>query len=230
VRGDKAAPGEYRKVQNYVVNSATGQTIFTPPPAGEVPALMAEMVAWLNEPGQVHPVFTSGMAQFQLVHIHPFLDGNGRTSRLLSTLCLYRVGYDFKRLFTISEYYDRNRAAFYATIQSVRERDMDMTVWLEYFVEGLATQLYEVTERGKRAMKADLIAQQHKLNDRQAKALGHVMERGSLTIQEYEGLCPGANRRTLQRDLKGLLARGILAERGTSTTDPTRRYVPGEKL
>jgi len=72
-------------------------------------------------------------------HIHPFLDGNGRTSRLLSTLCLYRAGYDFKRLFTISEYYDRDRAAFYRAIQGVRERDMDMTGWLEYFLTGLAT-------------------------------------------------------------------------------------------
>jgi len=51
----------------------------------------------------------SGIAQFQLVHIHPFLDGNGRASRLLSTLCLYKAGYDFKRLFSISEYYDRDR-------------------------------------------------------------------------------------------------------------------------
>jgi Fic family protein len=76
--------------------------------------------------------------------IHPFLDGNGRTSRLLSTLCLYRAGYDFKRLFTISEYYDRDRAAFYSALQGVREAGMDLTCWLDYFVEGLATQLLEV--------------------------------------------------------------------------------------
>ena len=55
-------------------------------------------------------MLVAGIAQFQLVHIHPFVDGNGRTSRLLSTLCLYRSGYDFKRLFTLSEYYDRDRA------------------------------------------------------------------------------------------------------------------------
>ncbi|MCZ6879107.1 MAG: Fic family protein [Acidobacteria bacterium] len=70
------------------------------------------------------------------MHIHPFLEGNGRTSRLLSTLGLYRAGYDFKRLFTISEYYDRDRASFYKAIQSVRESDMDMTGWLEDFRRG----------------------------------------------------------------------------------------------
>jgi hypothetical protein len=96
-----------------------------------------------------------GIAQFQLVHIHPFLDGNGRTSRLLSTLCLYRAGYDFKRLFTISEYYDRDRSAFYEAIQNVRETGMDMTGWLEYFIMGLTTQLAEVRERGEQAIRRD---------------------------------------------------------------------------
>ncbi len=127
VRGGQAAPGEYRKIQNYVVDSATGETIYTPPPAHDVPVLMAEVVAWLADPGDVHPVLAAGVAQFQLVHVHSFLDGNGRTSRLLSTLCLYRAGYDFKRLFAISAYYDRDRSSFYQAIQEVRERGMDMT-------------------------------------------------------------------------------------------------------
>jgi len=126
VRGGAAAPGEYRRVQNYVVNSATGETIYTPPPAYDVPIMMAELVDWLNHERDVHPVLVSGIAQFQLVQIHPFLDGNGRTSRLLSTLCLYRAGYDFRRLFTISQYYDRDRTAFYRAIQGVRESGMDI--------------------------------------------------------------------------------------------------------
>ncbi|MGH9324555.1 MAG: Fic family protein, partial [Vicinamibacteria bacterium] len=71
VRGGSAAPGEYRRVQNYVVNTATGETVYEPPPAHDVPILMQELVAWLNAPGDVHPVLTSGIAQFQLVHIHP---------------------------------------------------------------------------------------------------------------------------------------------------------------
>lgn len=216
VRGSQAAPGEYRSVQNYVVNSATGETIYTPPPAHDVPVLMAEMVAWLNEPGQVHPVLASGVAQFQLVHVHPFLDGNGRTSRLLSTLCLYRAGYDFKRLFTISEYYDRDRTSFYGAIQSVRDCGMDMTGWLEFFTEGLATQLGEVRDRGERVIRRDVLAREHGLSERQAKALGHVLEHGSLRIQDYEARCPGVNRRSLQRDLKVMLDKGLLTAEGAT--------------
>ncbi len=216
VRGGAAAPGEYRKIQNYVVNSATGETIYTPPPAHEVPILMAELVEWLNGEREPHPVLVSGIAQFQLVHIHPFLDGNGRTSRLLSTLCLYRAGYDFKRLFTISEYYDRDRAAFYRAIQGVRERDMDMSGWLEYFVTGLATQLMEVRQRGERVIRRDVLIHQHDLSPRQAQALMHILEHGSINIQEFEALCPEVNRRTLQRELRDMVEKRILVSEGAT--------------
>jgi Fic family protein len=133
--------GDYIKIilYRYVVNSSTGQVIYTPPTAVEVPVMMSELVKWLNSDLDIHPVLVSGIAQFQLVHIHSFLDGNGRTSRLLSTLCLYMAGYYFKRLFTISEYYDRDRLTFYKSIQSVRDNGMDMTGWLDYFVTGLET-------------------------------------------------------------------------------------------
>lgn len=225
VRGGSAAPGEYRRVQNYVVNSATREIVYTPPPAHDVPILMGDMVAWLNEPGDVHPVLASGAAQFHLVHIHPFLDGNGRTSRLLSTLCLYRAGYDFKRLFTISEYYDRDRAAFYRAIQSVRERGMDLTGWLEFFSEGLATQLDEVKARGERAIRRDVLARQHGLSDRQALALGRVLDEGRLTIQDFATLCPGVNRRTLQRDLRNMVEKGLLATEGQTNR---LEYVAGK--
>jgi Fic family protein len=216
VRGGAAAPGEYRRVPNFVVNSVTGETIYTPPPAHEVPIMMAELVEWLNRDRDVHPVLVSGIAQFQLVHIHPFLDGNGRTSRLLSTLCLYQAGYDFKRLFTLSEYYDRDRSSFYRAIQSVRESEMDLTGWLEYFIEGLTTQLAEVRERGEQAIRRDVFARDHDLSDRQARALGHVMEHGSLAIQDFERLCPEANRRSLQRDLRAMVEVGLLVTEGAT--------------
>ncbi len=70
---------------------------------------------------------------------------------------------DFKRLFTISEYYDRDRPAFY-----------------------------------------------------QAKAIGYILERGSLTIREFEGLCPEVNRRSLQRDLKVMVDMGLLVSEGAT--------------
>ena len=216
VRGGSAAPGEYRRVQNYVVDSATGKTLFTPPPAHDVPILMRELADWLNNPGDIHPVLGSGSAQFQLVHIHPFLDGNGRTSRLLSMLYLYRAGYDFKRLFSISEYYDRDRSAFYRALQSVRGVGLDLTGWLQFYTASLAAQLHEIKERGELAIRRDLLARKHALSERQALALDYVLEHGTLTIQQFQYLCQETHRRTLQRDLKALVEKGLLLPRGST--------------
>jgi len=227
VRGGSAAPGDYRRVQNYVVNLATRQVIYTPPPPEEIAPLMSELTAWLNTASDAHPVLTSGIAQFQLVHIHPFVDGNGRTSRLLSTLCLYRAGYDFKRLFSISEFYDRDRAAFYAALQSVRDSGIDLTGWLDYFVEGLATQMDEVTERGKRAIKVDVLAAKHGLNTRQKALVLRLMEQPEADLQAFQDLFPGTPRRTLQRDLQQAVGKRVL--KGIGATHQ-RRYLLNTKL
>jgi Fic family protein len=224
VRGGQAMPGEWRKVQNFVAHSKTGAIVYTPPPAAEVPPRIRELVEWLREEAAIHPVLMAGIAQFQLVHIHPFVDGNGRTSRLLSTLCLYRAGYDFKRLFTISEYYDRDRAAFYSALQGVREADMDLTGWLEYFITGLETQLQEVRARGEQAIRADVIAAAKKLNARQTSLVAAFIERSQLTLADCEKVLPDIARRTVQRDLKHLVAAGLIGEVGQAPTDPTRHY------
>ncbi|MFA6174355.1 MAG: Fic family protein [Kiritimatiellales bacterium] len=218
VRGGSASPGEYREKQNYVINSATRQVIYTPPPAAEVPELMRGLVDWLNAVSEIHPVLKSGVAQFQLVHIHPFRDGNGRTSRLLSTLCLYRAGYDFKRLFTISEFYDRDRPAFYRAIQNVRGQNMDMTGWLEYFTRGLATQLIEVKDRGRRVIQAGLIAKKHGLTARQQVVVSFLLEHGEAYFADLEAACPDIPRRTLQRDIQGLVTAGVLEVKGATNS------------
>jgi Fic family protein len=227
VRGGAGQPGQYRTIQNFVANSRTREIIYTPPPPEQVPPLMSGLAEWLRADTGIHPILVAGIAQFQLVHIHPFVDGNGRTSRLLSTLCLYRSGYDFKRLFTLSEFYDRDRSAFYAALQGVRERGMDLTGWLEYFVEGLATQMSEVKQRGEVVIRRDVIAHEHGLNERQGMAIEHLLQTGRMDIRDYEALCPGVSRRTLQRDLSALEARGLVSHEGETNK---LVYIPGAKL
>ena len=141
VRGGKAKPGRYRNIQNYIGNAVTKQIIYMPPKPQQVPALMQEFVKWINTQHQLHPVLKSGIVQFQLVQIHPFVDGNGRVSRLLCSLYLHKSNYNFKNLFSLSQYYDEDRQNFYAALQSVREQNMDMTPWLEYFTIGLEVQI-----------------------------------------------------------------------------------------
>ena len=207
-------PGAWRTVQNFVVNNLTGVTVYTPPPAADVPVLMRELVEWLrhqNTESEIHPVLVAGIAQFQSVHIHPFIDGNGRTSRLLSTLCLYQAGYDFKRLFTISEYYDRDRTKFYAALQSVREAHMDLTGWLDFFVTGLSTQLH---------------------NARQAILVAAFLEHARLSLAECEKLLPEVARRTVQRDLKRLIEAGLVGEvsHGDNRSNAALSLVAGQAV
>ncbi len=111
-------------------------------------------------------------------------------ARLLSTLSLYRSGYNFKKLFTISEYYDKNRAEYYKSIQSVRMQDFNMTSWLEYFTQGLSSQLQEVKELGRQAIEQDLYAKENHLSQRQNIAVEYKMKNGSLRIQEFVRVLP----------------------------------------
>ena len=227
VRGENADPGNYRKIQNYVVNSRTREVIYTPPKALDVPYLMREFTEWMNKTEDVSPILVAGIAQFQFVHIHPFIDGNGRTARLLSTLILYKTGYDFKKLFTISEYYDKDRPSYYQAIQNVRKSKMDMTTWLEYFVDGLRSQMAEIQTKGKQLIKQDSRLQKIKkigLNERQEKAVKHLIIKGALSVNDYQSVA-SCIRRTAQRDLEDLVKKKVIKAMAKSATDPTKHYV-----
>jgi Fic family protein len=227
VRGENADPGNYRKIQTYVVNSRTHEVVYTPPAPLEVPHLMREFTEWINKAEDVSPILEAGIVQFQFVHIHPFIDGNGRTARLLSTLILYKTGYDFKRLFTISEYYDKDRPSYYQAIQTVRKNNMDMTTWLEYFVDGLRSQMTEIQAKGEQLIKQDSQLQKIKkigLSKRQEKAIKRLIITGVLSVNEYQSIV-SCIRRTAQRDLEELVEKKVIKAVAKSPTDPTRHYV-----
>jgi len=103
-----------------------------------------------------------------------------------------------------------------------------LTDWLDYFISGLETQMIEVRDGVEQIIRRDVLIQQHGLNERQAKALGYLIQHGKLTIQDFEALCPTVIRRSLQRDLKGMLDKKLIVEIGAGTTDPTRHYVLAE--
>lgn len=222
VRGGSAEPGNYRKIQNYIGNVVTGEIIYTPPKPGEIPALMKDFVNWINQKSDIHSVLRSGIVQFQFVHIHPFVDGNGRTSRLLCTAYLYGEDYDFKKLFSISQYYDKNRRAFYDAIQSVRNNNMDMTGWLEYFVKGFLFQMNEIMDIGKKVILKDALIQNHNLSKRQGVIIEYILENGKLSPKDFETLIVQiekidknkTTRRTLQRDLKDMIDKKIIKTKG----------------
>ncbi|MHB8071500.1 MAG: Fic family protein [Candidatus Cryosericum sp.] len=226
VRGSSSTPGQYRLGQNLIVNSVTREIVYTPPPAHEVQSLMTDLVEWLNTSTGVNTVLVSGIAQFQLVHIHPFIDGNGRTARLLATLVMYRGNYDFKRLFTISEFYDRDRSAYYSALQSVRDHNLDMTGWLEYYVSGLATQMQEVQNKGEQVIKTGVLqikAGSAGLSGTALSVFSTILREGSQTPADLTAKLH-ISRSTVQRQLKNLIEAGLVRAVQSSTHDPTVRY------
>jgi len=218
VRGGELEPGKYRELQNWVVNSLTGEIIYTPLPPRNVPGLMKEFVDCLNKATDISPVLLAGIAQYQFVDIHPFLDGNGRTARILCTLILYQNGYDFERLFSLSEYYDKDSPGYYKAIRSVR-MIRNMTQWLEYFTDGLKAQMQEVKQKGELAIKKEIIierASKDNLNERQ-KVLIHLLDNPYINRARYVGLY-GVSPRTADYDLSELEKLGFIERIGVGRT------------
>ena len=108
----------------------------------------AERAAGADDNSWVHPVMVAGVAHHRMVWIHPFVDGNGRTSRMFTNLILWARGYDFKYLFNLSSYYDRDRDAYYNALRQA-DRDGDYTGWLEYFMGGFANQMFTIEAEAK---------------------------------------------------------------------------------
>ncbi len=126
-----------------------------------------------------------------------------------------------------ASFYDRDRGRFYRAIQNAREQDLDLTCWLEFFIDGLATQPSEVKAEGERIIRRDVIAREHSLNARQALAVGLLLEQAELRVDDLESLCPGVNRRTLQRDLQSLVERGVLKSSGAARLVKYRLKITG---
>ena len=210
-------PGEFRKIQNYVVNNKTKEVIYTPPPASEVPILMLELVDWLrsDEANQLSPLLKAGIAHYQLVDIHPFLDGNGRTARALANLILYHAGYDIKKLFSLEEYYDANPAGYYEALQSVRTTGV-LTTWLTYFTAGIAAEMQKIkelvlTHSRDRALR-DKIGQVA-LSERQLTILAYVEKNGRITNRELQQLA-NLSHASAYKELLTLVESGVLVKKG----------------
>lgn len=132
--------GKYRTVNVTVGN-------YLPPNPVEVPSLMHNLVTWLNcpNPQNLSPLIHAGIVHYRLVAIHPFKDGNGRTTRALTTLYLIKNGYDITNSFALESYYNRERKAYYTALSSADSQrtpdgEPDLTYWLEYFTTGILTE------------------------------------------------------------------------------------------
>lgn len=153
VRGNEKHPGSFRTTQNWT--GAPGGTladaIFVPPRhEPEMQAALRDWESLLHERDlDLPPLVLCGLLHYQFETIHPFLGGNGRLGRLLIILYLMDVGELPEPLLYLSPYFERDRSAYYAHLQAVRERG-EMQAWLRYFLVGVAVQAKDAVERAER--------------------------------------------------------------------------------
>ncbi len=212
--------GEYRVVQNFIVDARTGKTIYTPPHAKMVPKMMLRMTDWLKEipKEQCHPVVKAAMAHYMMEAVHPFIDGNGRVGRVVAMFLLYKDGYDTRRLFSLEEYYDRNPKAYYEALQSVLKGQGDATEWIEYFCLGFAEQIEDIAHKIHDYLQGEKDRTKfvkHELNNRQYEAVRLLQQRGIVTAAEYADNFK-VSKRTANYDLSALVEKGLVKMEGES--------------
>lgn len=134
---------KFRDTPVIIGNLHTKEINYIPPDAYKVPYLVDELLDWLNNStDEIYPVIIAGIVHYELVRIHPFIDGNGRTSRLMATLILSINKFNIDNYFTLDEYYNQNRQAYVDALKSA-DRNHDLTNWLEYFCQGV---LYSINK------------------------------------------------------------------------------------
>jgi len=209
--------GVYRTRYVVVGNRLTGDIIFRPPSNEAVPELMKGLIAWTNSPDAqaLDPVIDAGIAHYEFVRIHPFIDGNGRTARVLATLILYLRGFDAKQFFCLDDYYDSDRPAYYNVLQGVDQKTLDLTKWLEYFVEGVKMSIASVKERvirlsSERLRKAE--KGQIALTERQMKIVEFINKNGRITNRDVRDMFKISDRAALKEIRKLLDLKAIMAE------------------
>lgn len=191
-------PTSYRDGQNVIKDSGTGAIVYMPPESKDVPGLMRNLVSWIKENEEIPCPIVAGIVHYQFATIHPYYDGNGRTSRLLTTLILHLGRYDLKGLYSLEEYYAKNLLGYYRAISIgsshnyyLGRAENDITSWVEYFIEGMAFAFEKVVAQmiiSNKKGEKDHSQMLYRLDPKQRKALELFKEYNVVTAKQIGDL------------------------------------------
>lgn len=164
--------------------------------------------------GEENPIIQAGIIHIQLLILSPFEDGNGRISRLATYLFLYKNGCDYLDLFCLDEYLRKDLIALKEAVQSVSE-NQNLTLWLEYFVEGTVVQLKKVVKNlESERFKTETPNSFWKLNERQKKILNLLQNPKEKITNNMVQKMFNISQITASRDLSRLKSLGLLFPHG----------------
>ncbi len=131
-------PGEFRTSQNWIGGGSPNTAWFVPPPPGEVLRCLGDFEKFLYAENIYPPLIKAALAHAQFETIHPFLDGNGRTGRLLTTFYLCKLGMLERPVLYLSDYFVNNQEAYYDALNDYHQENGEASVWLDFFLDGVA--------------------------------------------------------------------------------------------
>ena len=212
---DSGFGGSFKNVQNYI--SATDEagkhfTLFTPMAPYETPEAVREVCDEYNRAigeGKVDPLLIIPVFIHDFLCIHPFLDGNGRMSRLLTTLLLYRADYEVGKYISLEAKIAKNKDAYYAALEDAQvgwyEQHDDPTTFVKYLLSTIIAAYRDFDDRIQILSPTSL--------DTVKNAIGNKI--GKFTKKEILELCPGLSASTVERHLKKLTVEGYISKHGT---------------
>lgn len=143
-------PGEFRTSQNWIGGGSPNTARYVPPPPHEMMKALDDLEKFLYSENAYPPLIKAALAHAQFETIHPFLDGNGRAGRLLTTFYLCKIGMLERPVLYLSEYFLTNRQTYYDALDEYHSEKGNISIWLNFFLEGVAIIAEEAIEISKR--------------------------------------------------------------------------------
>src|SRR5579862_3963239 len=183
----KFESGYLRKKPVVVNDPRTGQPVYLPPDVKDVKPLMEDLVKFTtSNKHTIDPLILAGIFHKQIVVIHPFMDGNGRTTRLITKALLAAMGLNTFNLFSFENYYNQNVTKYFQTVGEFGNYyelvdSIDFTNWLEYFTDGIIDELLRV----QKLLPRISINPATELQTYHKKMLEYIQKKGFITDQDY---------------------------------------------
>ncbi|MDP1644781.1 MAG: DUF977 family protein [Thiobacillus sp.] len=212
--------GDYKSGSNSVAafdeNGAQIGVVFETATPFDTPRLMAELVTWYrneHDTGRLHPLLLIGLWVVVLLEIHPFQDGNGRLSRVLTTLLLMQAGYAYVPYSSLESVIQQNKEAYYLALRqtqgTIRTEAPNWQPWLLFFLRAMAEQVRRLNtkvEREKRVLAT--------LPELSLRIVELARDHGRITMGDAIKLT-GVSRNTLKQHFRALVEQGHLNQQGS---------------